>query len=350
MSYHINGFQIGPKNPAFIIAELSCNHNQDYDLAVKTIHAIKEAGADAVKVQTYTPDTITLNADTKYFRIQHGTLWDGQTLYNLYQQAYTPWEWMPKLQRVAQKLGLVFFSSPFDESSVELLAKLNVPAYKVASFEIQDIPLIKKMAEQGKPMIISTGIASLADIELAIKTCHRVGNRQVALLKCTSAYPTPLNEVNLQTMVDMAKRFKVPVGVSDHTLGELVPVMAVTLGGSIIEKHFILDRKMGGPDAEFSMEPAEFAQMVKQVRSAEQALGRATYALGKKAKKNKEFGRSLFVIKDIAKGELLTKENIRSIRPGYGIHPKHYFSALGKRATRNLKRGYPLKLAHFAKK
>jgi pseudaminic acid synthase len=345
MNYQIGKHQIGKKHPAFIIAELSCNHNQDFDIAVKTIEAIKAAGADAIKVQTYTPDTITLNADTKYFRIQHGTSWDGQTLYQLYQKAFTPWKWQPKLQKIAHALGMEFFSSPFDISSVDFLAKMNVPAYKVASFEIQDIPLISKMAEQGKPMIISTGIASLHDIQLAIKTCHKAGNRQIALLKCTSAYPTPLEEVNLKTMVDMADRFKVPVGVSDHTTGSLVPTMAVTLGGSIIEKHFILDRAMGGPDSEFSMEPAEFAQMVKDV---EKALGKATYTLGKKAKKNKEFGRSIFITEDIAKGDVFTAINIRSIRPGYGLHPKYYAKILGKRARTDLKRGYPLKLSQVA--
>jgi pseudaminic acid synthase len=330
-------------NKIFIVAELSCNHNQSFDLAVKTIEAIKKSGADAVKIQTYTPETMTIDCVNKYFQINKGTLWDGETLYSLYKKAYTPWEWQPKLKKIAEDLGLMFFSSPFDKTAVDFLENMKVPIYKIASFEITDIPLIEYIASKKKPVIISTGIAELKDIEKAIKACKRMGNNKITLLKCTSAYPAPYEEMNLLTIPDMIKRFKLPVGLSDHSMGWEVPVAAVALGAKVIEKHFILDRKLGGPDAPFSMEPEEFSQMVKAIRNIEKALGEVSYKLSNKVKKNKQFARSLFVVKDIKKGEILTEDNVRSIRPGYGLHPEFYYKILGKKAKRDIKRGTPLK-------
>jgi pseudaminic acid synthase len=330
-------------NKIFIVAEISCNHNQSFDLAVKTIEAIKKSGADAVKIQTYTPETMTINCVNKYFQINKGTLWDGQTLYSLYKKAYTPWEWQPKLKKIAENLGLIFFSTPFDKTAVDFLENMKIPIYKIASFEITDIPLIEYIASKKKPVIISTGIAELKDIEKAIKACKRMGNNKITLLKCTSAYPAPYEEMNLLTLPDMIERFKLPVGLSDHSMGWEVPVAAVALGAKVIEKHFILDRKLGGPDAPFSMEPEEFSQMVKAIRNIEKALGKVSYKLSEKVKKNKQFARSLFVVKDIKKGEILTEDNVRSIRPGYGLHPEFYYKILGKKAKRDIKRGTPLK-------
>ena len=313
-----------------------------WETALATITAAKKAGADAIKLQTFTPDTITLDCDNEYFQINQGTLWDGRTLHNLYQEAFTPWEWHQALFDKAKEEGLVCFSSPFDFSAVDFLEQYNVPAYKIASFEIQDIPLIKYAASQGKPIIISTGIASLEDIELAVMTCHEAGNKDIALLKCTSAYPTPLELANLNTIPDLVKRFNVTSGLSDHTKGIVAPSVAVALGGKIIEKHFILDKSIGGPDVEFSLDPAEFSEMVKAVRDTEKAMGTATYVLDKKVEKNRTFGRSLFVVKDIKKGEKFTAENVRSIRPGYGMHPKHYEMVLTKNANSELEKGTPL--------
>lgn len=347
MKFKLNKTTIGDNSPSYIIAELSCNHNQDISTAIKTIREIKKSGANAVKIQTYTPDTITIDCNNKYFKIKHGTLWDGTTLHDLYKKAYTPWEWQPKLQKVALDLGLDFFSSPFDSTAVDFLRKLHVPAYKVASFEIKDIPLIRKMAKQKKPMIISTGIAELEDIKLAIKTCHEAGNKKIILLKCTSSYPTPLDEVNLLTMVDMQKKFNTIVGVSDHTMGSLVPIAATSLGGKVIEKHFILDRKMGGPDSEFSMEPHEFKEMVDSIRNIEQILGKPSYDLGKKAKKAREFGRSLFIVADVKVNDTISERNVRSIRPGYGLHPKYLEKVIGKKFIINAKKGTPLTLDHI---
>ncbi|HQF37075.1 MAG TPA: pseudaminic acid synthase [Candidatus Dojkabacteria bacterium] len=327
----------------FIIAELSANHNQNFDLAVKTIKAMKDAGADAVKLQTYTPDTITIDCDNKYFQIKDG-LWQGKTLYQLYQEAYTPWEWQPKLKKIAEDLGLICFSSAFDKTSVDFLEKMNVPAYKVASFEITDIPLIEYIASKGKPVIISTGIATLSDIEEAVNACKRMGNDQIALLKCTSAYPAPIEDANLLTIPNMKETFGTIVGLSDHTLGSSVAIASVALGAKIIEKHFILDRNIGGPDAAFSMEPEEFKQMVKSIREVEKALGKVTYALTEKQKKSRELSRSLFIVKDIKKGEVFTEENVRSIRPGYGLSPKHYSNVIGKMTTKDIERGTPLKI------
>lgn len=333
---------IGKNQPIFIVAELSANHLQKFDLAIETIKAIKEAGADAVKLQTYTPDTMTINADNEYFQIKQGTLWDGKTLYQLYQEAYTPWEWQPKLKKIAEDLGLIYFSSPFDKTAVDFLEEMKVPAYKVASFEITDIPLIEYIASKRKPVIISTGIAALSDIEEAVTACKRVGNNQIALLKCTSEYPTPLEDVNLRTIPDLAERFNVVVGLSDHTLGISVPVAAVALGVKIIEKHFILDRKLGGPDSAFSLEPHEFKEMVKSVREVEKALGEVSYELTDNIKKSREFSRSLFIIKDTKQGEKLTEENVRSIRPGFGLLPKYLSKIIGRKAKKDIKKGTPL--------
>lgn len=330
------------KSEVFIIAELSANHGQKFEIAVKTIKAIKESGADAVKIQTYTPDTITIDCKNKFFQINKGTLWDGQSLYDLYKKAYTPWEWQPKLKKIAEDLGLVFFSTPFDKTAVDFLEELKVPMYKIASFEITDIPLIEYIASKNKPVIISTGIAELNDIEKAVNACKRMGNKNITLLKCTSAYPAPYKEINLLTISDMIKRFKLPIGLSDHSMGWEVPVAAVALGAKVIEKHFILDRKLGGPDAPFSMEPKEFAEVVKAIRNVEKALGKVSYKLSAKVKKSRIFTRSLFAVEDIKKGQIFTENNVRSIRPGYGLHPENYYRVLGRKATKNIKKGTPL--------
>ena len=334
--------EIDLKSKIFIIAELSANHKQDIELAKDTIYAMKESGADAVKLQTYTPDTITINCNNEYFQIKQGTLWDGKTLYELYKEAYTPWEWHYELKELAEKLGLVFFSTPFDKTAVDFLEELNVPAYKIASFEITDIPLIEYAASKQKLMIISTGIATLCDIKEAVEACKRVGNEQIILLKCTSSYPAPLEDVNLRTIPNMAETFNCIVGLSDHTLGISVPIAAVALGAKVIEKHFILSKDIDSPDKEFSLTPDEFKQMVKSIREVDKALGRVEYTLTEKMKKGREFSRSLFVVKDMKSGETFTEENIRSIRPGYGLHPKYLKKILGKKAKSDIKRGTPL--------
>ncbi len=335
------------ENRVFIVAELSANHLQDFDLAVKTIRAMAEAGADAVKLQTYTPDTITINCNNEYFRIRQGTLWDGATFYELYRKAYTPWGWHEKLKKIAEGLGLIFFSTPFDQTAVDFLEELGVPCYKIASFEITDIPLIEYVASKGKPVIISTGIATLADIEEAVQACRRMGNDQIALLKCVSAYPTPLEEVNLRTIPHLAETFGVTVGLSDHTLSSSVAVAAVALGARIVEKHFILDRSLGGPDAAFSLEPHEFKAMVKAIREEEKALGKISYELTERQKKARKFSRSLFVVKDVKAGEVVTEENVRSIRPGYGLHPRYLKEIIGKRFRKDLPKGTPLTWEHL---
>lgn len=333
---------IGEDNPVFVIAELSANHLQSFDLAIDTIKAMKDAGADAVKLQTYTPDTITIDSDNEYFQIKQGTLWDGKTLYQLYKEAYTPWEWQSELKKVAEDLGLVCFSSPFDITAVDFLEKLNVPAYKVASFEITDIALIEYIASKGKPVIISTGIATLADIEEAVNACKRMGNDQIVLLKCTSAYPAPLEEINLNTIPNLKGTFKTIVGLSDHSQGISIPIASVALGAKVIEKHFILDRSIGGPDAAFSLEPEEFKSMVKAVREVESALGNVNYDLTDKIKKSREFSRSLFVVEDIKAGDVFTERNVRSIRPGFGLHPRYLNKILGKKSRQYIKKGTPL--------
>lgn len=330
------------KDKIFIIAELSANHGHNLDNALNTVRMAKYCGADAIKIQTYTADTMTLNCDTDLFRINHGTIWDGTTLYQLYQEAYTPWEWHAAIQAEAEKLGLVFFSTPFDFSAVDFLEDLNVPLYKIASFEITDIPLIEYTASKGKPMIISTGIATLADIEAAVGACRRVGNNDITLLKCTSSYPAPIEEANLLTIPNLAQTFDVTVGLSDHTLGYTAPIVAVALGAQVIEKHFILDRTIGGPDASFSLTPEEFKLMVEGVRQAEAALGKVSYELTDKVKANRKFARSLFVSKDIKAGELLTMNNIRSVRPNDGLPPILLTSVLSKKANQDIKAGTPL--------
>lgn len=335
---------IGSDSPCFIIAELSANHNGNLQVAIDTIRAAKKAGADAIKLQTYTPDTLTIDCNNDFFKIEHGTLWDGKTLYQLYGEAYTPWEWHAKLFEVASEEGLICFSSPFDKSSVDFLEKLNVPAYKIASFEIQDIPLIKYTASKGRPIIMSTGIAEKTDIELAIEACKSVGNTEIILLKCTSSYPAPLELANLNTIPDMKSRFHVEVGFSDHTYGSLAPVVARTLGASVIEKHFILNKSIGGPDADFSLDVQEFTEMVKAVRDTEALLGIVSYEIAEKVKENKKFARSLFVVEDIKTGDSITEKNVRSIRPGYGLHPKYLESILGKKVNQNIERGTPMKL------
>ena len=336
----IDNFLIG-KNGVFIIAEMSANHNGDKQIAIDTIRAAKKAGADAIKLQTYTPNTITIDCDNEYFQIKEG-LWEGNTLYELYGEAYTPWEWHEELFQVAKEEGLVCFSSPFDKTAVDFLEELNTPAYKIASFEVQDIPLIEYASSKGKPIIMSTGIATEEDIRLAVETCRKVGNEEIILLKCTSSYPAPIELANLKTMVDMKERFGVEIGLSDHTIGNTVPIVATGLGAKVIEKHFILDKSIGGPDADFSLEFQEFSSMVKSVREAEKALGEVTYELTKKMEKNKKFARSLFFVKDIEKGEKLTEENVRSIRPGYGLHPKYFNKILGRKAKEKIEKGTPL--------
>ncbi len=342
MQFKVGDRTVGNEHPVFIIAELSANHLQDFDVAVRTLRAIKEAGADAVKLQTYTADTLTLDSDNEYFQIKQGTLWDGKTLYQLYQEAYTPWEWQPKLKAIAEDIGLICFSSPFDKSAVDFLEGLDVPAFKVASFEITDIPLIEYIASKGKPVIISTGIATLSDIKEALAACRSAGNNQIALLKCTSEYPTPLEDLNLRTIPDMKRTFNIVVGLSDHTRSISVPVAAVTLGARIIEKHFILDRNLGGVDSAFSLEPGEFKAMVKSVRETEKALGEVKYELTEKIIKSREFSRSLFVVEDMKAGAVFTDANVRSIRPGFGLAPKYFRNILGRKAKKDIKKGIPL--------
>ena len=322
----------------FIVAELSANHGHKLEVALESVRAAKEAGADAVKIQTYTADTITLNCDADDYKVK-GTLWDGRTLYDLYQEAYTPWEWHQAIFDEARKCGLICFSTPFDKTAVDFLEDLGNPIMKIASFEITDIPLIEYAAKKGKPMVISTGIAMPEDIELAVKTCKDAGNNDITLLKCTSSYPAPIEDANLMTMVDMKERYGVKVGLSDHTMGYDVTVAAVALGASLIEKHFILDRSIGGPDAAVSMEIGEFAAMVKSIRNVERALGKVVYPTDPSKIKGREFSRSLYVAKDIKAGEKFTEENVRSVRPGFGLHPKYLPEVLGKIAMRNLEKG-----------
>ena len=342
-SIEIKGRKIGADYPTFIIAEISANHLQKYDNAVKLIYEAKKAGADAVKFQTYTPDTITIDCDNEYFQIKQGTIWDGITLYELYKKAYTPWEWQPKLKKIAEDEGLIFFSSPFDSTAVDFLEEMDVPAYKIASFEITDIPLIEYIAEKGKPILISTGIATLSDIEKALESCIKTGNTQVALLKCTSAYPSPMEDINLKVIPNLKETFNTIVGLSDHTLGNTVALGAVALGAKIIEKHFTLSRADGGPDSKFSMEPHEFKEMVKNIRDLEKALGQVTYELTEQQRNSREHSRSLFVVKDMKKGEVFTKENVRSIRPGFGLEPKYINDILGKKAKQDIKKGTPMR-------
>ena len=329
-------------SPTFIVAEMSANHLMDFDRAVAIMKAAKEAGADAIKIQTYTADTITLDCDEPCFQITQGTIWDGTTLHKLYQTAYTPWEWQPKLKEIAEEIGLEFFSSPFDFSSVDFLEELDVPVYKIASFEITDIPLIRKIAKLGKPMIFATGVARLADIELALQTCKEEGNEQIILLKCTSSYPAPYEDINLKTMVSMGETFECMIGLSDHSMGHAVADAAVAMGAKIVEKHFTLSREDGGPDAAFSMEPDEFKTMVDDIRKIEKALGKVTYELTQKQTREREHTRSLFVAQDMKAGEVFTAENLKSVRPGCGLHTMYYEELLGKRIKADAKLGTPM--------
>lgn len=339
---YIGGRLISEDSPAFIVAEMSANHMMDFDRAVAIMRAAKEAGADAIKIQTYTPDGITLDSEDPCFQITQGTLWDGITLHKLYESAYTPREWQPELKKTAEGMGLLFFSAPFDLDSVDFLEDMGIPAYKVGSPEITDIPLLKKIAQTGKPVIISTGIAYMSDIELALRTCREAGNEQVILLKCTSAYPTPYEEINLKTIPAMGESFGCIAGISDHTMGSAVAGAAVALGAKVVEKHLTLRRADGGVDAAFSMEPEEFREMTDNIRKIEKALGKITYDLTPKQKKARELSRSLFVAKDMKAGERFTAENLRSVRPGCGLHTMYYQELLGKRISRDAKLGTPM--------
>jgi pseudaminic acid synthase len=326
----------------FIVAELSANHNGSLQTAVKTIQEAARAGANAIKIQTYTADTLTIKCDSDIFRINSGSIWDGRTLYDLYQEAHTPWDWHPELKRVVEEEGLVFFSTPFDVTSADFLEELGVPIFKIASFEITDTPLIEYVAKKGKPMLISTGIADHYDIQLALDTCRASGNNDLVLLKCTSSYPAPIEDANLLMIPDMCKRYNVLAGLSDHTMGSIASIAAVALGAKVIEKHFILDRRMGGPDSSFSMEPEEFKNMVDSIRNVEKALGAVDYELNSRARQNRSFSRSLFIVRDVTQGELVTKDNVRSIRPGDGMHPKYLPELIGLRFKESYPKGTPL--------
>ncbi len=342
----IDNFELG-KGKTFIIAEMSANHGHDIEIAKETVRAAKRSGADAIKLQTYTPDTITIDSKKEDFIIK-GTIWEGKNLYDLYKEAYLPWDWHKPLFDVAKEEGLICFSSPFDKTAVDYLEKLNVPAYKIASFEITDIPLIKYTAGKGKPIIISTGIADEKDIELAVESCRAVGNNDIILLKTSSQYPAKIEDANLTMIPELESRFDVIAGLSDHTSGELVPIIATSLGAKVIEKHFILDRSIGGPDASFSLNESEFRSMVDAVRSTEKGIGKIDFSLSEKAKKSKSFSRSLYVVQDMKAGDLFTEENVKSIRPGYGMHPKHLSNVLGKEATIDIEKGTRLSFEHFS--
>jgi pseudaminic acid synthase len=338
----ILGRSIGPGHPVYIVAELSANHGQKFEQAAELIRQAHAAGADAVKLQTYTAETLTIDSDREWFRIGNTSLWAGRTLYDLYKEAFTPWEWQPKLKKIADELGLPLFSSPFDFSAVDFLESMNVPAYKIASFELVDLPLIKRVAVTGKPMIMSTGMATISEIDEAVSTARAAGANELALLKCTSGYPARPEEMNLRTIPHLSATFNVPVGLSDHTLGVTVPVAAVSLGAAIVEKHFTLSRTDAGPDSAFSLEPAEFTAMVDAIRTTEQALGGVHYGATDHEFHNLRFRRSLFITRDVSAGTLLTVENLRSIRPATGLHPRHYEEVLGRRMAKDVEKGTPL--------
>jgi pseudaminic acid synthase len=341
VSLTIGKRSVGIGLPVYVIAEMSANHGQKFEQAIKIIEAAKKAGADAIKLQTYTPDTITISSSRPEFRIE-GTIWNGRNLYDLYGEAYTPWEWQPRLKQVANDLGLDLFSSPFDSSAVDFLEKMDVPAYKLASFELVDIPLIQKMAHTGKPLIISTGMGTLEEIDEAVRTARQAGASQIALLKCTSAYPAVPEEMNLRTLPELSQRFDVPVGLSDHTVGIAAPVAAVAVGACIIEKHLTLSRSEPGPDSAFSLEPNEFKSMVEAVRVAEKALGEVHFGFSEREASSRVFRRSLFVVHDVKRGEPFTAENVRSVRPAHGLHTRHLPEILGQRAACDIERGTPL--------
>ncbi len=344
----INGRLIGDRQPTYIIAELSANHHQSFDRAVDIIREAHRAGADAVKLQTYTADTLTLDSHQSHFKIQSGTVWDGRSFYELYQKASTPWEWHAELKSIANDLGMDLFSSPFDATAVEFLETLDVPAYKIASFEIIDVPLLRKVAATGRPVIVSTGLASLEEIEQAVQTLQNNGCNEVALLKCTSAYPAPPESMNLKTLPDLASRFNIPVGLSDHTLDHHSAITSVALGGSIIEKHLTLSRTEEGPDSSFSLEPAEFAELVNAIRTTEKAMGDVNYGPTESDQNNLAFRRSLFAVQDIQPGEKFTHENVRSLRPGKGLEPVHLDKVLSATASQQIPRGTPLDWHHVA--
>lgn len=333
---------IGGGFPVYVIAEMSANHAGSLTRAKEIIHAAKESGADCIKIQTYTPDTMTIDCENDYFKISEGT-WGGETLYHLYEKAYTPWEWQAELKAEAKKADIDFLSTPFDKTSVDFLEELGVDFYKIASFELIDLPLIAYIASKGKPIIMSTGMSTLGEIEQAVETIRCAGNSQFALLRCASAYPAITDGMNLKTMQNMQQIFQVPVGLSDHSMGSVGAITAVALGASIIEKHFCIDRSIANPDSSFSMDPAEFAQMVKDIRQAEKAIGRIKYGVTKQEESNIVFRRSIFCVQDIKKGEKLTEENVRIIRPGYGLKPKYYPQVLGQKALQDIKRGTPLR-------
>lgn len=337
----IGTHEVGNGASTYVIAEMSANHAGDINRAKEIIHAAKEAGADCIKLQTYTPDTLTIDCDNKYFHISDGT-WNGENLYKLYEKAYTPWEWQQELFNEAKKCGIDFFSTPFDKTAVDFLEKLGIEFYKIASFEIVDIPLIEYVASKGKPIIMSTGMASLTEIDEAVTTVRKYGNNNLVLLRCASAYPAITDQMNLKTMKNMGETFGVPYGLSDHSLGGVGAVTAVALGASVIEKHFCLDRSIENPDSSFSMNPQEFKQMVCDIRQAEKAIGIVKYGISEQEKSSQIFRKSIFVVKDIKKGELLTENNIRVIRPGFGLEPKYYRQVLGNIALCNLERGTPL--------
>jgi pseudaminic acid synthase len=347
--FRIGGRQIGAGQPAYIVAELSANHNHDFERTIHLIQACKDSGADAVKVQTYTPDTITIRSDLEYFQIRGGTLWDGRTLHDLYGEACMPWDWQPKLKQAANDVGLDFFSSAFDETAVDFLENMGVPAYKLASCELVDVPLLQKMSRTGKPLIISTGMATIEEIKEAVDTAHQAGAAEIALLRCTSAYPALPSEMNLRTIPELARRFGVPVGLSDHTMDIAVPIAAVALGACIIEKHFTLSRSHAGPDSAFSLEPAEFKAMVDAVRVTEKALGGIHFGLTEGERSSRVFRRSLFVVRAVRQGETFSEENVRSIRPGHGLHTRHLPQIVGQRAACDIERGTPLSWELVAK-
>ena len=335
------------QDQVFIIAELSANHNGSKEIALETVKAAKRAGADAIKLQTYTADTITLDCKSDDFKIKQGTIWDGKFLHDLYKEAYTPWEWHKDIFDAAKKEGLVCLSSPFDKTAVDLLESLDNPIYKIASFEITDIPLIEYTAQTMKPIIMSTGIATDEDIQLAVDTCRKAGNNDITLLKCTSSYPAPIEEANLVMIQDLKNRYQVKSGLSDHTMSNITPIVAVTLGATVIEKHFILNKDIGGPDASFSLDEKEFTEMVSAVRMAEMAMGEVSYELTDKMRAGRDFSRSLYIAENVNKGDIITEQNVRSVRPGYGLHPKHLKSILGKKFVGQYEKGMALKHEFF---
>jgi N-acetylneuraminate synthase len=333
---------VGPGQPAYVIAEMSANHHGDFERAKEIVHAAKESGADAIKLQTFTADTHTMDSGKECFRLNSGTIWDGRTLYDLYKEAAMPWDWQPKLKAVADRIGIHLFSAPVDQVSADFLEEMGVPAFKIASFELVDLALIRRAARTGKPLILSTGMATLSEIEEAVEAARSAGAAGIALLKCNSAYPAPPEEMNLRTIPHLSEAFNVPVGLSDHTRGIAVATAAVAVGATLLEKHITLSRNDPGPDSSFSLEPAEFEELVKAVREVEKALGRVRYEASPEERKSRGFRRSLFVVADVATGERFTEENLRSIRPALGLHPRYLEDVLGRRAARDIERGTPL--------